>query len=400
MTPPSMKTRYLAMNDQTQTSELARRLAVVQAEMRADGLDVLVSGDHGGWITDTGDLRYLTDFSIGALPGAIPGAAIVVPAAGSPIVVVPRGPQNNFLEWAKASTNLEVLEAPSLEAGVLRAVTDLVPIGARVGAGATFSARNAAAIEIPGRVTVDYSVQPSPFERARSKKSDVEIGLLRAAQRASDAGMVAFFEEARAGRRHTDAQDAARHAAVAAGADDALVIMNAGTPWMWWTEQGQRRFPLDGIVSVEVNARVRGYSAQLARSAPLGIPTKLQIAILDAANASAEAMVAALRVGATGHDIWAAGMVAPKRAGLGVWGRLGHGVGLAMDEGIAIVENNTTAAEIGMVIAVHGAPWDAQSRQSALLGEQYVVTQSGARPLSEASSIRDATSSRDADPSV
>ncbi len=368
--------------------------------MRADGLDALVAGDHGGWVTDTGDLRYLTDFSIGALPGAIPGAAIVVPAAGPPVIVVPRGPQNNFREWAQATTNVDVLEAGSLEDGVRSVVTDLVPSGARVGAGATFSSRNGAVLAIPGRAIVDYSLQPGPFERARSTKSAFEISLLREAQRASDAGMAAFFEQARSGRRHADAQDAARHAAVAEGADDALVIMNAGTPWMWWTEQGQRRFPVEGVISVEVNARVRGYSAQLARSAPMGIPSKLQIAILDAADASTEAMVAALRVGATGHDIWMAGMAAPNRSGLSAWGRLGHGVGLAIDEGLAVVEHSTTATELGMVIAVHGAPWDARTRQSALVGEQYVVTESGAEPLSKAARIRAVSLTPDTNPHV
>ncbi len=371
-------------------TEYRRRLAAVQAGMREDGLDLLVSADSGDWLPPTGDARYLTGFTFNNLAPAFKGLAIVVPPAGDPVLVMPGGPQGEFADWARhIARNAQVRAATDVEEAIAQVVRELSPAAARVGLGQRFASFDRLPALLSGHDVVDAHTADTtgsgrgPFERARAIKSDYEIGLLSAAQTAADHGMVAFAEALSPGTRNAVAQSTARLAAVRAGAEDALVIMNAGTnPWVWWHFQADRVVPANGIASVEVNARVGGYTAQLARSGTIGADDDSGLRLLDAGVASVEAMVSTLRPGATGHDVWRAGTAALHRAGVESWGRLGHGMGLAMDEGIAVVEGNEVPLEVGSVIAVHAAPWDPGSRRSALIGEQYVIRAAGPEPLS------------------
>jgi len=242
------------------------------------------------------------------------------------------------------------------------------------------------------KATVDdgAGIARTLLERVRALKSPWEIDRLQQAQRAADIGMRTFMQEVKSGRRHVEAQSLAETAAVTAGADAGLSIMNSGSqPWMWWHYQGDRRFPDDAIVSLEVNARAAGYCAQLARSGILGRGSGAQARMLEVAEQSVTAMVDALRPGATGGDVWRAGMAPLRVAGLPAWGRLGHGMGLAMDEGIAIIEKDDTPLMSGMSVALHASVWDEHLQESVLLGEQYVITAAGAKLLSETVPARD-----------
>lgn len=376
-------------------AEYARRLHTVQEGLQADGLDAIVSGDAGDWLAPTGDARYLTGFTITNMQGAISGLAVVVPAEGAPVLVVPGGPQGCFADWARAMVpdGVEVAPAASLLPTVTASLISVTGQRTRIGVGQPFEGSDALADALAGRHVVaaaDMSgTGRSALARARAVKSPLEIAWLARAQRAANDGMVAFIDAVTPGRRHVEAQSEAHARAVRAGADDALVIMNSGNePWMWWHYQGGRRFPDQGIVTLEVNARVDGYCAQLARSGTVGPATPVQAALLDSGLDGIEAMVQELRPGATGHDLWVAGTTAMARGGFRPWGRLGHGMGLSMDEGVAVVEGDRTPLEAGMVIAVHACPWDPATRQSVIVGEQYVLDPDGARPLSTASPER------------
>lgn len=362
--------------------EYGRRLAAVQVGLRADGLDAIVAEDLGDWLAPTGDARYLTGFTISNLVGAFRGVQIVVPAEGRPVLVVPKGPQGAFVEWARRTAiGAEVGEASDPVAGVSEAVRAIGGVS-RLATGLAYRDVAALAAGLPG-IEVAPSRRPDALQRARAVKSEVEIALLSAAQRAAEAGMCAFLDAVEPGRPNREAQAVARSAVVQAGADDGLVIMNAGSdPWMWWHYQGDRVFPDRGIVTFEINARVAGYCAQLARTGTIGEPDELQARLLDAGRRGADAMVATLRPGATGHEVAHVGAEVLREAGFQPWGRLGHGMGLAMDEGVSVIEREGTPIEAGSVVAVHACPWDAATRQSVLIGEQYTIREDGPEPLS------------------
>ncbi len=372
-------------------AEYDRRLASVRAGMARNGYDAVVSGDTGDWLPPTGDARYLSGFSIRNMVNVVEGIAVVVPLEGDPILVVPPGPGGGWAAWARAAawTPLVLSPAGQLVEGVVDALRAAGLERGRVGACAAFQGSGTLAERLP-HARVDDASRPgaahedgNPFERARMVKSPWEVQRLKGAQRAADVGMTVFMDEVAAGRRHVEAQALGEAAAVAAGAEAAITIMSSGSePWVWWHYQGDRRFTEGSIVSVEMNARFDGYCAQLARTSVLGIPTGAQAELLAVAEESISAMVAALRPGATGDEVWRAGMAPLRARGVPAWGRLGHGMGLAMDEGVAIVEGDGTLIQPRMTVALHASVWDPRTHESGLLGEQYLVTADGPELLS------------------
>ncbi len=384
--------------DRDLEQELKRRLAAVRSAMAEAGYDALVCADGGGWFQPSGATRYLTDFALGPMAGVVEGTAVVVPAAGPPVLVVPQGPRGGFAAWARQSARgAEVQSDPAgglagnLLEDVLTAARASVGGRARLGLSGIFPGwAEALAGRLPGSVVVDTAVRDGGgtrrdlLERVRARKSAWEVTALTHAQRCAEAGMHAFLSAAVPGRRLTEASAEAHLAAVRAGAEDQLTIMNCGAdPWMWWHDQGERVVRRDRVLTLETNARYRGYVAQYARATTVGSPSAAQQTLLEVARDSVAAMVDHLQTGATGDDLYRAGTAPVRRAGLEPWGRFGHGLGLSADEGIAVTAGDDNLVSEGTCLTLHASVLDPDTNETALIGEQYVVRADGtAAPLS------------------
>jgi len=374
-------------------AESARRFTAARSAMGSFELDGLVCGDSGEWLLPTGNARYFSNFTIGNMPGALGGSVAVLPADGEPILVVPYGPQDCFRDWAQTSAWIPTVlssppEDPSgpLVPSVADAIRQAGLSRARIGIAGTFPGIKSLTEAFPSAEFVSTAAgnpgERDVVEQIRSVKSDWEVHHLRNAQTAAEAGMASFFDEVHPEVRLAEAVAVANLAAVRAGAEASRVILSAGTPWLWWHVQSERRFQAGDLVSLETNARSRGYTAQYARSTTLGEATELQSRLLAAARDSIDAMVAAARPGVTGAQVWQRGMEPVHEAGLTAWGRLGHGMGLSMDEGIAIVPDEQHRLEVGNCVALHASVWEESTRQSVILGEQYLIEAERPVPLS------------------
>jgi len=377
--------------------EYERRLAAVRALMAHEGFDAVVSGDSGDWLPPTGNARYLSNFDIGNMVNAVSGTAVLVPLTDEPVLVVPQGPLGCFADWARAKAWIERVQsdpggplAGNLLNDVVIAIHDSGLDRARIGVCGAFAGSWELATLLPHAEIVpaiqnDGSGTPrNLIERVRRVKTPWEIERLRQAQRCAEVAMLTFMRGVAPGRRHTESAAEADFASIQAGAERALTIMNSGTaPWMWWHVQGDRRFSVDNIVSLETNARVDGYSAQLARTGVLGRENRVQAKLREVATESLQAMVDRIRPGATGEDVWRAGIEPVEHAGLKAWGRLGHGMGLSMDEGFAIVPGDDYVLEDNACLAIHASIWNSDSHESYLLGEQYVVRNGWAEVISD-----------------
>ncbi|MFF0014986.1 M24 family metallopeptidase [Streptomyces sp. NPDC005374] len=377
--------------------ELAKRLVEVRAGMEKAGLDVLVCADSGGWFQPSGATRYLTGFAFGPMAGVIEKAAVVVPAQGPPVLVVPQGPRGGIAAWARRTARgAQVRSDPEgglagdLMEDIAAVVRESAGPRARVGLSGTFAGwPEALAENLPHAELVDTAVRDGGgsrrdlLERVRARKSPWEVAALVEAQRCAEAGMEAFLAAATPGRRLTEAVAEAHVAAVRAGAEDQLTIMNCGSdPWMWWNAQEQRRFSDHHVLTLETNARYHGYVAQYARATTLGPSSGAQQALLETAHASLTAMVDRLRVGATGDDLYQVATEPIKRAGLQPWGRFGHGTGLSADESLAVAPGDDNVVADGTCLALHASVLDPESNETVLVGEQFVVAKGRVLPLS------------------
>ena len=380
-------------------AEYERRLSAVRAAMQADGFDAVVAGDSGDWLQPTGNARYLSNFGMGNLGATVPGVVVVVPLTGEPALVVPNGPNACWATWARqeswiAEVRSNVSGGYMPEKGLLAdTVKVLVDHGferGRIGVCGAFEPLAGLAAALPDAEVVAAEVKDGTgtprdlIERVRRTKSEWEIERLRHAQRCVDIAVKTFMDNAQPGVRQSLCAAEADHAAARQGAEESLMIMNSGTaPWMWWYAQGNRTFAPDAIVSMEGNVRYDGYVAQLARSGVLGRTDDRRRRMLEVARESQHAMLARVRVGVTGEDVWNAGLEPIVRAGMTPWGRMGHGVGLSMDESFAIAPADDTVLAENDCMVIHASIYDSDTNDSLLLGEQYVLRAGGPEALSD-----------------
>lgn len=372
------------------TGEYEKRIANVRKAMAAEGYDAIIAFDPGHWMLPSGHVRYLTNFSIGSYPGVIAGTTAVLPLDGELSLLLPSMGLRYFAEWAhdsawpsKVRSTIPSKSWPPVDdicSEVVAALQDAGLERARIGLCGVFPGSSALSSALPN-ATFETTEKPDGrgtprdlLERVRRVKTDWEITQLMAAQRSADAAMRAFMRAVEDGKLQRAAIAEAEWAAKSLGSEDALIIMNSGIePFMWWHVQGDRQFKDGDLIALEANARNQGYAVQVARSGVLGEPNELQRRLLDTASNAQSAMVGALRPGATGADVFAAGERVIREQGFEIWGRLGHGMGLSMAEGFDILPGDDFPLEDNTTLVIHAVVRDPASRSLAIIGEQYCV---------------------------
>jgi Xaa-Pro aminopeptidase len=347
----------------------ARRLSACAQRAAAAGLDGLV-------ITPGYDMRYL----IGARAQTFERlTALVIPAAGAPVVVLPSMELAALRESAAGDLGLDVadwvdgqnpyeLVALALGGHARVAVTDsmpalhLLPLAQRLGATPVLATGVLAAL--------------------RMIKDAEEIEALRRAGAAIDRVHSRVPGLLRVGR--TEAQVAAdiADAVVAEGHSEAAFIIvgsgpNGADPHH---ECSDRVLRAGDVVVVDIGGPVEpGYNSDCTRTYSIGEPdpeVAEQYAVLQRAQAAA---VSAVRPGATAQDIDAAARDVLAQAGLADYfvHRTGHGIGLSVHEEPYIVAGNQQPLAPGMVFSVEPGIYFPQ-RWGARIEDIVIVTADGA----------------------
>ena len=133
-----------------------------------------------------------------------------------------------------------------------------------------------------------------------------------------------------------------------------------------------------------ISGVVEGYFFDLSRSRAIGSATAPQIAAFEAAIAVVNAGIAAIRPGATGGQVAAAGLKKQEEMGFawkGVFSGLGHGIGLGWDAPW-LVPDDKTELRPGMTLSV-----EKTLMKNGYLGdfeETVVVTDRGSELLTNA----------------
>jgi Xaa-Pro dipeptidase len=375
--------------------EFRRRLEVVRGLMRAEGIDALVVADDDSFFS--GGVRYLSNFSAGHHTQAF--LAVVLPLEGEPTLVVHPGPREGIRAWARQSSWIDDVRCSpvvgwpphfDLLNDVVAAVDDAGAASGRIGISGrcpdlkSLAARLPKAQVAPAVAHNAVGLERDLLDLARAVKSEWEVERLRTAQRYADLGIRAFMAAVRPGERQALAMAAAEWAAKSAGAEDVEIPMESGTdPWVWWVYQGERTFTAGDMVSLELNARDRGYVAQIGRSGVIGTPSRAQELLIETGTAALAAMAAELKPGVTGRELWEVGLAVVEEAGLAPWGRFGHGMGLSMSETFDVYTHDEFPVEDGWCVALHAGVIHGESEQSVMIGEQYMIENGHAAALSE-----------------
>ncbi|MFM9034450.1 MAG: M24 family metallopeptidase [Mycobacterium sp.] len=360
------------MTDRFGSDVYAARLAAAAAGASRAGLAGLV-------VTPGYDLRYL----IGSRAQTFERlTALVIPASGAPVVVLPRLELAALRHSAAADLDLSMLDwvdgedpyglvADALGGHARVGVTDsmpalhLLPLGEKLGA-------------IPVLATGVLSA-------LRMVKDASEIDALRRAGAAIDRVHARVPEFLKAGRTEAEVAADITEAIVAEGHSDvAFVIVGSGPngadPHHLCSD---RRLRPGDVVVVDIGGPVEpGYHSDCTRTYSLGEPAPEvagHYALLQQAQAAA---VAAVRPGVSAEQVDAAARGPLARAGLAEYfvHRTGHGIGLSIHEEPYIVAGNDQPLAEGMAFSVEPGIYF-PGRWGARIEDIVVVTADGALPV-------------------
>jgi Xaa-Pro aminopeptidase len=146
-----------------------------------------------------------------------------------------------------------------------------------------------------------------------------------------------------------------------------------------------RRIDRGDIVTIDVGGMVEGYHGDMARALVIGGPNDLQGRLLEAADASHAAAVAAIRPGLTVKELNAIAADVVAEAGLSeYWAGdfMPHGLGTAQHEPPEGPKDFEMELQSGMVLAIE--PVIVVPEVGGVIAEHMiVVTDGGAEELSE-----------------
>ena len=339
------------------------------------------AGVAGLVVTPGYDLRYLLGSRAQTFERL---TALVIPAVGAPVVVLPRLELAALRESAAADLGLVVQDwvdgenpydivADALGGHARAAVTDsmpalhLLPLATRLGAVPVLGTQIMAGL--------------------RMVKDPAEIDALSAAGAAIDRVHARVPEFLKPGRTEADVAADITEAIVAEGHSEAAFVIvgsgpNGADPHH---ECSDRVLQAGDIVVVDIGGPVEpGYNSDSTRTYSLGEPSAEiagQYAVLQRAQAAG---VAAVRPGVTAEQVDAAARDVLAEAGLAEYfvHRTGHGIGLSVHEEPYIVAGNDLPLAPGMAFSVEPGIYF-PGRWGARIEDIVIVTADGALAVND-----------------
>jgi Xaa-Pro dipeptidase len=383
------------MWDRFSPEEMERRTALARELMRHEGLDALVVFGNSGtnranmanahWLSNHLDLHH---------------AYVVLPLDDAQETALYTGLTNHvpnarevsdvpIVEWGGYDPARTVAHRLR-ELGVERGRAGLVGVNATFSMGMSYAHHARLRDELPDLEVVDVT---RAFTRLRLVKSDEEVEWLRKAAALTDAGMRAVAEGAEPGMSEVELVALAEGAYRPLGGLPRITFlrsmaMDAPAGCLPAQNPSGRRVRAGDVVITEFSASWWGYTGQIQR--PIFVeaePTQEWRHMFDVALEAYQALVSAVRTGATEADAIAA--AEPIRAaGFAIYDDLVHGYGV--DIMAPIVDRQKFARppadlgmrfERGMAIVIQPNPVTPDERMGLQLGELTVVTDDGAESL-------------------
>jgi Xaa-Pro aminopeptidase len=194
-------------------------------------------------------------------------------------------------------------------------------------------------------------------ERARWVKDDDELGILRAAQEATDQAFEEILDRVAIGVSERGLARGLEDAMRRAGADGLAFepIVAFGEQAAEPHHEPRHRLLREGdVIKLDFGALVGGYHADMTRTIAFGAPSPELRKIHDVVRQAQEAGIDAVRAGVTGGEVDSAARSVIQGAGYGerFTHGLGHGVGLEIHEGPSLRREGTDVLPVGAVVTV------------------------------------------------
>jgi Xaa-Pro dipeptidase len=362
--------------------EYEARLRATRAGMAGLDLDVLVASSPE-------NLYYLSGYES---TGHFAVQALLVPLRGEPVLITRGLERPNVAATYVYESHVGYEDHDEPVAVIARALQALGADRRRIGIEKSYRYVSIANLErLQGLLPAARFENGSAIVASlRLRKSEREIGYIRAAARILDGTMRACFDAIRAGRRENEIMAEVYRANLAGGSEyigSPLYLVSGPRSSRPHTAWSDRQLAPGDPLFIELGACVRRYHSAMMRPAVVAPVAERLRTMCAVSREGLEAALAALKPGATSGDVDRSCRETVRRAG---WGdafhhRTGYSIGMGFPhwgEGhiLSIREGDATPIETGMVF--HIVPYLMIEGEVGLaVSETVVVTESGAEPL-------------------
>ncbi|NRB34343.1 MAG: aminopeptidase P family protein [Rhodobacteraceae bacterium] len=363
------------------TAEFRDRLARAQEAMARQRLGALL-------VTTEADIRWITGFLTRFWESPTRPWYVVIPAQGDPVAVIPaigaplmaRGWLCDIRTWAAPDYRDDGV---SLLADTLREVAPDGPIGTPFGLESHLRMPLADFARLqdamaPAQIGTDHGI----IATLRAVKSEAEITKIRAACSVADRAFARVSEIAAPG---TPLAQVFRRFQ--------MLCLEEGADWVGYLAGGARQGGYEDVISPATNLPLApgdvlmldtgvvldGYYCDFDRNWAIGRVTPATQSAYHQLLEASDAAFAVAAPGVTAADLH--GLMADI---LGVGpeaGRLGHGLGLQLTEGLSLIPDDHTELRPGMVLTLEPGLPTGEGRMM-VHEENIVITETGAAYLS------------------
>ena len=370
-------------------AEYASRLDRLRAALEPLAVDALLVQGSRNWYRDHA-IRYLCGYDSPA------GAALLyLPLrGGEPVLVISdEWDRERATQMARVGEVRAAGDIASEMREVLRSRFAGRRLGVAGGECMGFTAMDVLPRDLLGAIreaapAVELVDAGGALLTVRTLRSPVELEKLRRAGKLADVGARAFYATARAGVSERDLWSEIWHAMQTAGADDLHISFCRG-PGSFWPHPPSDDVLTEGdIVSVELSPRIDGYFSQANRMCFVGGNgrewadlERLSIGALDLAKSLMKPGVKAKDVVSGVSALVAKSPLATMDMG-GVH-RIGHGCGIALDEGPFLTSGSSSVLQEDMTMALHPMIYLPYRHSLVMIGDYVRITGSGIEVLTE-----------------
>lgn len=358
-------------------------------------------------VTQDIDVRYFTGYlSILWCSRFRPYVGILPrdPSLG-PVLVVPAQETGNAVSTSWIENRVIYPDQDDPSPHIAQAILDLGLKGGRIGTELGFGQRLGMTINqfeaVKGAIRPAQFVNGTPVIQAvRMVKSPSEVECLRRACEISQAGVRAGWEALRPGMTEKELARVMGATMYAEGAElgtqpSFLALFGGPDRYMHVNALASDNVLGEGdLVMIDGGAVFHGYSTDFIRQACIGDPTPEQRRFFDICVEANNVAIDAIRPGAEGADVYAAGVAVFEREGLmeyNVLNIVGHGTGMEvhelpwLGEGGAVY-TSSTVLEPGMVVCIEPVigGMDEWRTGTFIVEDKVLVTETGAEVLTNA----------------
>lgn len=221
------------------------------------------------------------------------------------------------------------------------------------------------------------------FLTSRRTKLDGEIARIQEAARITERGLTKALEAAQTGISETELASIIVKEMVAGGGIPRFIVVTSGERASLVDAYATSRTIAHGdLVRFDIACSFQGYWSDMARTAVVGEPTRLQQDRYDALLAGMEAEIDAVKPGVQVSEIFDEGVRAVRSGALPAYSRhhCGHGVGCLGHEAPTMGPLDPSPLESGMTLCLE-TPYYQPGWGGMMVEDMVLVTEAGARLL-------------------